>query len=280
MTARTDPDRQRQRLRLVALLTLVALLALAPGAAAQGTAQGRRTGPVRPTIVLVHGAWADSSSWSNVVRRLQSRGYTVNVAANPLRGLAVDSADLASYLATITGPIVLVGHSYGGAVITNAATSTPNVKALVYINAFAPDQGETVLQLVAAQPGSALAADPSQVFDVVPLATGADLYIQPALFPSAFANDMPAATAAVLAATQRPLAASASTEQSGVPAWKTIPAWYLVGTADHVLPPAEQQAMAVRMHAHTAEINASHLSMISDAGHVAKLIVDAARSVR
>ena len=129
--------------------------------------------------------------------------------------------------------------------ITNAATGAPNVKALVYINAFAPDQGESILELVAAEPGSALAGDPAQVFNVVPVRHGrATCTSSPSVFPDAFANDLPAKTAAVLAATQRPLAASASGEPSGPPAWKTIPTWYLVGTADHVLPPAEQEVMA------------------------------------
>ncbi len=277
----SKPDRRARRLHLAALLTVLVLVAaIAPGAAAYGATPGGRPESVKPTIVLVHGAWADSSSWSDVVRRLQSHGYTVDVPPNPLRGLAVDSAYLASFLATISGPVVLVGHSYGGAVITDAATGAPNVKALVYINAFAPDQGESVLQLVGVQPGSALAADPAQVFDVVPFATDADLYIQPGLFPSAFANDLSPRQAAVLATTQRPLAASASSERSGPPAWKTIPAWYLVGTADHVLPPAEQAVMASRMHAHTVSVDASHLSMISQPGQVTKLIIDAAKSVR
>jgi pimeloyl-ACP methyl ester carboxylesterase len=235
--------------------------------------------PDQPTIVLVHGAWADGSSWDKVVRRLQAQGYTVDVPPDPLRGLASDAAYIASFVDTISGPVVLVGHSYGGAVITDAATSTPNVKALVYINAFAPDQGESILQLVGAQPGSALAGNPADVFNVVPFAGGADLYVKPSVFPGAFANDLPPEEAAVLAATQRPLAEAAVSEPSGPPAWKTIPSWYLVGTADHVLPPAEQEFMAARMHAHTVEVDASHLSMISQPEAVTQLILDAAASV-
>jgi pimeloyl-ACP methyl ester carboxylesterase len=234
----------------------------------------------KPTIVLVHGAWADGSSWDKVVRRLQAQGYTVDVPPNPLRGLASDSAYIAAFVDTISGPVVLVGHSYGGAVITDAASSTPNVKALVYINAFAPDQGESILQLVGAQPGSALAGNPADVFNVVPFAGGADLYVKPSVFPGAFANDLPPEKAAVLAATQRPLAEAAVSEPSGPPAWKTIPSWYLVGTADHVLPPAEQEFMASRMHAHTVDVDASHLSMISQPDAVTQLILDAAASVR
>lgn len=282
---RTRPDRVRMpRPRLSSLVVLLALSTLAAffmsSAAAQPSITTAKSDQAKPTVVLVHGAWADSSSWSKVVRRLQTQGYTVDVPPNPLRGLASDSAYVASFLNTISGPVVLVGHSYGGAVNTNAATSTPNVKALVYVNAFAPDHGETILQLVTAQPGSALAGNPADVFNIVPFAGGADLYIKQSVFPDAFANDLPAKKAAVLAATQRPLAASASSEPSGPPAWKTIPSWYLVGTADHVLPPAEQKFMAARMHAHTVEVDASHLSMISQPEQVTKLIVDAAKSVQ
>jgi pimeloyl-ACP methyl ester carboxylesterase len=262
-----------------ALITVLFVSALIVASQA-ASRSGRVTQPPdQPTIVLVHGAWADGSSWDKVARRLQAQGYTVDVPPDPLRGLASDSAYIGSFVDTISGPVVLVGHSYGGAVITNAATSTPNVKALVYINAFAPDQGESILQLVGAQPGSALAGNPADIFNVVPFSGGADLYVKPSVFPGAFANDLPAEEAAVLAATQRPLAEAAVSEPSGPPAWKTIPSWYLVGTADHVLPPAEQEFMAARMHAHTVEVDASHLSMISQPEQVTQLILDAAASV-
>ena len=279
MTHHSTRGHRPRRLRLAALLVGATLAALLPSAAEQGPTATATSNRAKPTIVLVHGAWADSSSWSEVVRRLQARDYMVDVPPNPLRGLASDSAYLASFLTTISGPVVLVGHSYGGAVITNAATGAPNVKALVYINAFAPDQGESILELVAAEPGSALAGNPAEVFNVVPFGTDADLYIKQSVFPDAFANDLPAKRAAVLAAIQRPLAAGASGEPSGPPAWKTIPAWYLVGTSDQVLPPAEQEVMAARMNAHTVEIDASHLSMISKSSQVTKLIIDAASSV-
>lgn len=269
-------NRSPRRLSVVCLFAL-AVLVISSAAARPSTSVPK------PTVVLVHGAWADSSSWGEVVRRLQRDGYTVNVLPNPLRGLAIDSAYLASFLNTISGPIVLVGHSYGGAVITNVATSAPNVKALVYINAFAPDEGETLLQLVAAQPGSALGGDPSRVFDFVPYPGGppgdVDLYVKQSVFPDAFANDLPAKTAAVLASTQRPLAFSAAAQPSGPPAWKTLPSWYLVGGEDNVLPPAEQRFMAARAGAHTIEVKASHLSMISQPGKVTKLIVDASESL-
>ena len=262
----------------IAIFAAVALLALT-GAAYSTASPAHHHGAPKPTIVLVHGAWADSSSWAGVVRRLQARGYTVDVPPNPLRSLQGDSDSLRAFLGTISGPVVLVGHSYGGAVITSAATGNTNVRALVYINGFAPDTGESVVQLASERPGSALGGDPTQVFDFVPLPGGdADLYIKQSLFPSAFANDLPPRTAAVLAATQRPLTGSAAnTPLSGEPAWKTIPSWYLVGTADHVIPPDEQRFMAKRAHARTVEVRASHLSMLSRPEAVTKLILDAAR---
>ena len=227
--------------------------------------------------MLVHGAWADSSTWSEVVRRLQSDGYTVEVPPNPLRGMVGDAAYLSAYLQTIVGPIVLVGHSYGGAVITNAATGNMNVKALVFVNAFIPDQGETVVQLASAQPGSALAvSDPTTVFRLVPYPGSPpgdfDAYILPAVFVDAFANDLPPRTAAVLAATQRPATLSALATPAGTPAWRSIRSWALVGTRDRVLPPAQQSVMAERARARIVKVDASHLSMISKPKEVAELI--------
>jgi pimeloyl-ACP methyl ester carboxylesterase len=234
--------------------------------------------------VLVHGAWADGSSWAAVTERLQDKGFTVDVEPNPLRGVASDAQYLKDYLANISGPIVLAAHSYGGMVITNAATGNPNVKELVYIDAYVPDQGDSVLSLTTAQPGSVLAvADPTTVFNTVPVrdAAGniinADLFVKPALFPGYFAASVPAAKAAVLAAGQRPLQASALGEASpGVPAWKTIPSWDLIGTADRVIPPAEQQVMATRAGAHVVKVNAPHLSMVSNPDAVTALITLAA----
>jgi pimeloyl-ACP methyl ester carboxylesterase len=238
--------------------------------------------------VLEHGAWADASSWDGVIQQLQQAGYTVDAPPDPLQGLAYDSSYLADYLKTITGPVVLVGHSYGGAVITNAATGNPDVKALVYVDAFIPAQGETLLQLIAAQPGSCLAGNPADVFTTVPYpgapAGDVDLYLKTAPdppypgFAQCFANGLPASQAAVLAATQRPLAYSAVTTPSGVPAWKTIPSWSLIGTADHVIPPAEQLFMSKRAKSHITEIDAGHLSLISDPAAVARVILEAARA--
>ncbi|HZD13306.1 MAG TPA: alpha/beta fold hydrolase, partial [Candidatus Binatus sp.] len=183
------------------ILPLLIILAILPVFSVLGIAQ-TRTDMVKPSIVLVHGAFADGSSWSGVVRILQDEGYTVYVPPDPLRGLASDSTYIADFLHSITGPIVLVGHSYGGAVITNAATGNTNVKALVYVDAFAPDEGETLGALSSAtppagQPASCLSQD---AFNFVPLTTAApDVYIKPSLFPSCFANTIPADEAAVLA---------------------------------------------------------------------------------
>ena len=239
------------------------------------------TSAPKPTIVLVHGAWADSGSWNAVTALLQAAGYTVDAPPNPLRGLSYDSSYLADFLSTISGPVVLVGHSYGGMVITNAATGNPNVKALVYDDAYIPAATDTLLGLTSAEPGSCLAVSPAP-FNVVPYpgapSGDADLYVKQSVFPGCFANGLPAAKASVLAATQRPLAASTLTEPSGTPAWKSIPSWAIIGTADHVIPLAEQLNMARNAGAHVTEINAPHLSMISDPGAVAAVIIRAARA--
>jgi pimeloyl-ACP methyl ester carboxylesterase len=226
------------------------------------------------------GAWADGSSWSSVTERLQRDGYTVAVPPNPLRSLSGDSAYVASFLSTISGPIVLAGHSYGGAVITNAATGDANVKALVYVDAYIPDQGQSLVQLTGA--GSCFAVqDLTQVFNFVP--PGAppqdlDLYVKPSVFPGCFANGLPAKEGAVLAAEQRPITAAALNDASGVPAWKTIPSWAVVGLDDHVIPPAGQLAMANNAGAKITEIRAPHLSMISDPAAVTKVIEQAAKA--
>jgi pimeloyl-ACP methyl ester carboxylesterase len=257
----------------------------AAGTARAGSAPAGATtrhGGSKPIVVLVHGAWADSGSWDQVVARLQRQGYTVVAFPNPLRGLPDDSAYLAAFLSTISGPVVLVGHSYGGAVITNAATGNANVKALVYVDAFIPAEGETIAQLIGARPGSCVAGDPTQIFDLVPYPgapPGAvDAYVKQSLFPSCFANDLPARKAAVLAATQRPASTVIIGQPSAPPAWAEIPSWALVGTLDRVIPPATQLFMAERADARIVKVKASHLSMVSHPGAVTRLIVAAARS--
>lgn len=272
------------RLRFGLLAAVLAVVGLFAATAQIASASPSRaaTGP-KPTIVLEHGAWADSGSWNGVVQRLQHDGYTVYAPPDPLQGLAYDTATLKDFLSTIPGPIVLVGHSYGGMVITNAATGNKNVKALVYDDAFIPAKGDTAGSLSGARPGSCLAvANPATVFNLVPF-PGApkgvvDAYVKPSVFPGCFANGLPASEGAVLAATQRPLATSVLTDKSGVPAWKTIPSWAIVGTADHVIPPAEQLFMAKRAGAHITEVHAPHLSMISNPEVVTETIIVAAQA--
>jgi pimeloyl-ACP methyl ester carboxylesterase len=255
----------------------------ATGRAAHPSAASWIGGP-KPIIVLVHGAWADSGSWNGVIWRLQLAGYTVYAPPNPLRGVSYDSTYLADFLSqpALAGqPIVLVGHSYGGFLITNAATNNPNVKALVYDDAFIPAQGDTLEGLASAVPGSCL--NPATSFNPAPypdppVTRDVDLYVKQSLFPSCFANGIPGPEAAVLAATQRPLAESALGEQSGPPAWTTIPSWAIIGTADHVIPPAGQLFMAQRAGASVTEIDAPHLSMITDPGAVASIIIQAAQA--
>ena len=272
------------RLRFVLLAAVLAVAGLLAATAQIASASPSRAaaGP-KPTIVLEHGAWADSGSWNGVVQRLQHDGYTVYAPPDPLQGLEYDTATLKDFLGTIPGPIVLVGHSYGGMVITNAATGNKNVKALVYDDAFIPAKGDTAGSLSGARPGSCLAvANPATVFNLVPF-PGApkgvvDAYVKPSVFPGCFANGLPASEGAVLAATQRPLATSVLTDKSGVPAWKTIPSWAIVGTADHVIPPAEQLFMAKRAGAHITEVHAPHLSMISNPEVVTETIIAAAQA--
>ena len=272
-----------RRLRLVLAAMVAALVALVfpvsqIASAHTGGPAGAGGGP-RPTIVLVHGAWANSASWDGVIQRLQADGYTVDAPPNPLQGLAYDPAWLADFLHSISGPIVLVGHSYGGAVITNAATGDDQVKALVYVDAFAPAQGETLAQLLAAYPGSCAAPANLNVvpFPGAPAGVG-DAYIKQSVFASCMANGLPASQAQVSAATQSPLATIALTQESGSPAWKTIPSWAVVGTADHALPLALDLFMAHRAHAHITEVHAPHLSMISDPGTVTDVILQAVRA--
>jgi len=276
----------RLRLIIVTAVLAVAGLLAATTQAASARTSGHHValwgGGPKPTIVLEHGAWADASSWDKVIRQLQEDGFTVYAPPNPLRGVTYDSTYLTDFLSTIPGPIVLVGHSYGGFVITNAATGNANVKALVYVDAFIPDQGETLLDLVSAQPGSCLGGNPADVFNFAPYPGGpagdVDIYIKPSLVPGCFANGLPPSQAAVIAATQRPLAASVLGEPSGSPAWKTIPSWAVIGTADKVLPPAEQKFMAQRAGAHITDVNAGHLSMIADPETVAQVIEQAAQT--
>lgn len=259
------------------LKSLVTLL----GASAMMTAVAQGGGSPatmeQTTVVLVHGAFADSASWGGVVPRLQARGLRVVSVANPLRSLLGDADYLGKLLDSVPGRVILVGHSYGGAVMTNAATGRKNVKALVYVAAFVPDAGETALALSGKFPGSTLgeALEPP-----VMLADGGkDLYIQQDKFHQQFAADVPKADAALMAATQRPIAELALTQGSGSPAWKELPSWSIYGTADKNIPPAAMRFMSERANARkVVEVkDASHVVMVSHADKVAALIVEAAR---
>jgi pimeloyl-ACP methyl ester carboxylesterase len=280
---RVAPYVKKRIVALTASVAAVGLLVTAGMASAHASAAHASAGASavsghKPSIVLVHGAWADSSSWNAVVGDLQHDGYTVYVPPNPLLGISYDSAYIRDFLHTISGPIILVGHSYGGAVITNAATGDKQVKALVYVDAFAPAQGQTIGQLVSAHPGSCVlppANVTAQPYPGAP-AGAVDVYVKQSVFPSCMANGLPASQARVLAATQRPLTSLALSQKSGVPAWKTIPSWAVIGTADHAIPPAELLAMAHQAHARITIIHgAPHLSMISNPGIVTGVILKA-----
>jgi pimeloyl-ACP methyl ester carboxylesterase len=275
--------------RRVTYLWLAIALALVAGfvitlttSPPRANARTRTATAARPTVVLVNGAWANNAAWSGVIARLQMEGYTVDAPPNPLQSLEGDAATIADLLKTIKGPIVLVGHSYGGAVITNAATGNPNVKALVYVDAFAPAKGENVLALDSTKPGSALGAGPTKVFNFVPFPGAkkgdAELYVKPSVFEQAFANGLPEKEGRVLAATQSPAVYSALTAPSGTPAWKTIPSWYVLGTIDKAIPPDIQLFMAQRIHAHVTRVRAGHLAMVAAPDVVAKVITAAAKA--
>ena len=234
--------------------------------------------PAKPAIVLVHGAWADASSWNGVIPQLQAAGYTVYAPANPLRSLASDAEAIAAFVKAIPGPVILVGHSYGGAVMSVASVSNPNVKALVYVNAFALDAGESCLSVLPSSP-----PPPADLFTPVPCATGndADLYFTPKYYGAVFASDVPAPASAVMAVTQRPLTNSALNEKApSAEGWKTIPSWYVVGDADLVIPPRVQLMMAERAKAQITHVNGSHPSMIEHPEATVAAITAAAHGVK
>ncbi|MER6561862.1 alpha/beta hydrolase [Streptomyces sp. NPDC001027] len=263
------------------LLAVPALSAATPGGsvsaahAATTSAMASTASTAKPTVVLVHGAFADSSSWDGVMSRLARQGYPVIGVANPLRGLAGDSAYVSSVLDAIPGPVILVGHSYGGAVISDAAAGHSNVKALVYVAAFAPDQGESGLAILGRYPGSRL----PQALTVRAFPGGQDAYVNPRDFRPVFAADVPAGKARLMAAGQRPVALAAFEEPSSEPAWKTVPSWFLVAGADRAIPPAAEQAMARRAGSHTTVIRgASHAVLVSHPDATARVIEAAARA--
>ena len=248
----------------------------------RSTASGHSTAP-KPTVVLVHGAFADSSGFDAVIDRLRRDGYPVRAAPNPLVDLQFDAATVRGFLDSIKGPKILVGHSYGGAVITQAASGDPDVKALVYLAALAPDRGEVLSDLLKKPVAHPIAPLPLVSVNVTqPDGTKrADLYLDPSKFRARFAADLPRGVAADLAATQRPLSAAAFTSTLTVePAWKTIPSWYLVSGQDNGMSPDLERFQADRMHAHTSQIDSSHAVYISHPKAVADLIEQAARATR
>jgi pimeloyl-ACP methyl ester carboxylesterase len=232
---------------------------------------------VKPTIVLVHGAFADSSSWDGVIDPLRDAGYPVIAAPNPLRSLATDAAAVADVVRSVEGPVVLAAHSYGGAVITGVPADAGEIVGLVYANGFAPEPGEHCFQLAAMYPGSMLGEETARP---VPRSDGTtDLYVAPDSFHDIFCQDVPAAQAARMAITQRPATQEALTEPSGERSlWKDVPSRFLIGEDDHIIPAALQRYMAERAHAHrTLEIpGASHAITVSHAGAVADQIMEAA----
>jgi pimeloyl-ACP methyl ester carboxylesterase len=256
-----------------------------------GAAAGARVAPAsaetvanaatKPTIVLVHGAFADASSWSGEVSLLQKDGYNVIAPPNPLRGIESDGKSIAALLRTINGPIVLVGHSYGGPVIDTAAQGIPQVKALVFVSAYALDQGESVAGLGAKFPESQLTA---KVLTQVPFATSAggdaDLYVDQPAFESVFASGLPESQSIVMSATQRPLAASALSEKATTPAWKRVPSWAVLSATDLVIPPAEQQFMYDRAKSKITRVEAGHTALVSHPEVIVRVIEEAAAASR
>jgi pimeloyl-ACP methyl ester carboxylesterase len=228
-----------------------------------------------PTIVLVHGAFADGSSWNGVIKRLQAKGLEVIAPANPLRGISIDSAYTASVLGQIDGPVLLVGHSYGGAVISNAASQADNVVGLVFVCAFAPDEGEALGQVAATSKDAILGS--VQLAQNYPSGDGeaVEFTIDPAGLHEAFAADLTAEQTAVLAATQRPVAQLAFTEHNGPPAWKHLRSWAIVASGDKAAGTDVTRSMAERAGATITELDGSHVIMVSRPQAVTDVILEA-----
>jgi pimeloyl-ACP methyl ester carboxylesterase len=263
-------------IKQAASAALLALGAIGMLTLSMNTASAAAPESTKATIVLVHGALADSSCWDGVISRLQADGYAVIAAPDPLRNLASDSDYVSDIVRNVHGPVVLVGHSYGGSIITNAAISAGNVDALVYVAAYAPEAGESAFDLTGKFPGSILAA---ALAPPVALADGAhDLYLQQDKFRPVFAADVSEKQVKLLAATQRPVTDVALKGASGPPAWKSIPSWFVYGSADKVIPPAAHAFMAQRAGAKDTILvkGAPHLVMISNPSAVADLIEKAA----
>ena len=247
---------------------LTALTLAATLSAAHADAPARAA---KPTIILAHGTWADGSSWSRVIPLLEKDGYTVISVQNPLTSVADDVATVRRVIEAQAGPVVVVGHSYGGVVITQAAAGEPAVTALVYVAGFAPDTGESVVTLNAMFPATPVAAA------IVPDAAGY-LYVDRAKFHAVFCADLPDREAGVLAAVQQPVFNACFGTPAGAAAWKSVPSWYLVSRQDRVISPDLERFMAKRMGAHTAQIDSSHASLLSHPEAVADMIEQAAQA--
>jgi pimeloyl-ACP methyl ester carboxylesterase len=265
------PTRRAVLKGTAALAGLAAVQASGLAEATQATPAGTRSGHPKANVLLVHGAWVDGSSWSRVIPILQRRGHNVLAVQLPLTSLAEDVAWTRHVLAErLQGPTVLAGHSYGGAVISGAATGVENVIGLVFAAAFAPDEGESLGELGSRFP------PPPGLAHTQPDSLGF-LWFDPAAIPANFAQDLPVREARVLAATQKPIAARSFTDPAGPPAWKTLPSWYLVSTQDRMINPDLERFMADRIGATTVEVRSSHASPASHPHQVARLILAAAQ---
>lgn len=251
---------------------------LIAGALTLGGTASAASAPQKPTVVLVHGAFADASSWNGVITGLKAEGYPVIAVANPLRGVKNDADYVADIVEHTQGPVILVGHSYGGSVISNAVHGSDKVKALVYVAAFAPEKGETAFELSGRFPGGTLG--PTLDKPVVSKDGVTDLYIQQDKFNAQFAADVPAKDAQLMAAGQRPITEAALKEPSGDPAWKKLPSYFIYGSADKNIPEAALKFMAERAKSRdTVDIKgASHVVMVSNPARVVALIDEAAQA--
>jgi pimeloyl-ACP methyl ester carboxylesterase len=262
-------------MKFTSVLATMALTAFTAGCG--GAAADEPPPTSKPTVILVHGAFADSSSWNGVIERLADKGYPVIAVANPLRGLHTDAQYVREVLDSVAGPVVLAGHSYGGSVMSEAADGHPNVKALVYIASFLLDTGESTAQLAAKFPGAQLGPALTPVpFRLPDGSMGDDLYIKRDEFQRVFAADVPHNVAELMAVTQRPITAAALDEPATRAAWKTVPSWNMVTTEDLAIPAESMIFMGERAQSQTVEVTASHAVTVSQPGAVAELIDSAA----